>query len=256
MNNPIGYAGLLLAAAIAGVMNALAGGGSLISFPALAAFTGLPIQANATNSAALVPGSFGAAFGFREELRNDWRLFLMLLPASIAGGWFGAFLLAHTPEAVFKQIVPFLILFATLVFAARDWITRLTRTQREGEQLTLAGRIWGVAVQFGVAIYGGYFGAGQGVMMMAGLSIMGLRNVHRINGIKNALAVINNGVAMIYLASQGLVIWDLAIFMAVGALLGGYLSARVSKRLNPQVIRWVVIAIGLIVSVILFWRGV
>lgn len=255
MEDIIGYIGLIIAAMLAGVVNALAGGGTLISFPALFAITGLPIQANATNGAALVPGSLGAAIGFREELRRDWRLFLMLLPVGIAGGWFGGFLLAQTSAALFVRIVPFLILFATLVFAARDWITRMARTEGSDGEITRAGKVWGIILQFAVSTYGGYFGAGQGVMMLASLSIMGLRDIHRINGIKNALAVVHNSVAVIYLALQGLVIWKLAILMAAGALVGGYISARLSKHVNQNAVRALVIAIGLLVSAYLFLRA-
>lgn len=251
----LGLAGLFLAAMAAGAINAIAGGGSLISFPALVAY-GLPAKiANTTNNPALWPGSVAGMFGFWDEVKRARRLVAFLAIPSLLGGLFGAFLLAETPASVFQAITPFLILFATLLFAARDWFTRLLRRGGETDHITAAGGATGVLLQLIIATYGGYFGAGQSIMMMAAFSIMGVRDIHEINGIKTASAIIVNGVALIYFALQGLIVWNLALWMGVGAILGGYAAARLSKRVDQKILRWTVIAIGLIVSVVLFIRG-
>ncbi|MCC7161311.1 MAG: sulfite exporter TauE/SafE family protein [Anaerolineae bacterium] len=251
-----GYAVLFLAAVAAGAVNAIAGGGSLISFPALVGF-GVPAKlANTTNNAALWPGSVAGLIGFWEEAKRAKKLVLFLAVPSFIGGLLGAFLLAQTPEALFRQLTPFLILFATLLFAARDFFTKFTRRgARNEDQITGAGGAVGFILQLVIATYGGFFGAGQSIMMMAAFSIMGVRDIHEINGLKTASAVIVNGVALAYFISQDLIIWRLAIWMGIGAIIGGYAAARISKRINQDVLRWVVIVIGLIVSAVLFIRG-
>jgi uncharacterized membrane protein YfcA len=252
----IGLAGLFLAAVAAGAINSIAGGGSLVSFPALVAF-GVPAKlANTTNNAALWPGSVAGVVGFWEEVKQARRLVAFLAVPSFLGGLLGAILLSQTPADTFRQLVPFLILFATLLFAARDWVTRLTRRgAQESDHITLAGGITGFIFQLVIATYGGYFGAGQSIMMMAAFSIMGVRDIHEINGLKTASAVIVNGVALVVFITQGLIIWNLAIWMGLGAIIGGYFAARISKRINQDILRWTVIVIGLIVSAVLFLRG-
>jgi uncharacterized protein len=253
-NNVIGLVGLFFAGMLGGAVNAIAGGGSLISFPSLVAFGVLTVPANATNTAALIPGSLGSVFGFWEEVRQQKRLLVLLLVPSLVGGLLGAFILVSTPEALFKRIVPFLVLFATLLFAGRDWITRLSRQPVESSEdhISLVSGFWGILFQVGIATYGGYFGAGQSIMMMAALSVMGLRDIHRINGIKTALALSVNGIAFVYFALRGIIVWELAILMGVGAILGGYAAARLSKRINQRILRGVVVVIGVFVSVWLF----
>ncbi len=256
MDNLIGYVGLFIAAALGGGLNAVAGGGSLIAFPALVAFGVPQIVANATNSVALWPGSIGGILGFWEELRTQGRLLLLLLVPSLIGGLLGAFALIETPAAVFKAIVPFLVLFATLLFAARDWINRFSKRQASTnpgeERIGLVGGLWGTLFQIAIATYGGFFGAGQSIMMMASFSIMGMRDIHKINGIKTALALSINGIASIVFAFKGVIRWDLGILMGIGGLLGGYAAARISKRVDQRYLRWFVIIVGLIVSVWLF----
>lgn len=252
----IGLIGLFLAGMAAGAINAIAGGGSLVSFPALIAFGVPQIQANTTSNAALWPGNWAGMFGFWEEVKAARRIVLFLAIPSLIGGLLGAFLLARTPEEAFRRITPFLILFATLIFAARDWFTRLLRRNAPpSDELSLAGGISGFIFQLVIATYGGYFGAGQSIMMMAAFSIMGLRNIHEINAVKTASATIVNGIALIYFIIQGLIIWELALVMGVGSILGGFFAARLSKRIDPKLLRWTVIAIGVIVSVVLFLRA-
>lgn len=252
----LALAGLFLAAMAAGAINAIAGGGSLVSFPSLVAYGIVAKLANTTNNAALWPGSVAGMVGFWDEVKRSRRLVAFLAIPSLAGGLLGAFLLARTPADLFRALTPFLILFATLLFAAGDWIKRLVRRNaEESDHITRTGGVIGFIFQLGIATYGGYFGAGQSIMMMSAFSIMGVRDIHEINGLKTASAVIVNGVALIYFITQSLVIWNLALWMGAGAILGGYFAARISKRIDQNILRWTVIAIGLIVSVVLFLRG-
>lgn len=254
MTNPLGLIGLFFAALLGGAINAIAGGGSLVSFPSIVAFGVLTVPANATNTAALWPGSIGGVFGFWDEVRHERALLWLLLIPSLVGGLLGAIVLVNTPESLFKRLVPFLVLFATLLFAGRDWIARFGRTNTNSgdEHISLVGGTWGVLFQIAIATYGGYFGAGQSIMMMASLSLMGLRDLHRINGLKTALAVFINGVALIFFALRGIIVWDLALTMGLGSILGGYFAARISKLVNQKILRILVVGIGLAVSVWLF----
>jgi uncharacterized protein len=256
MNGALSLIGLFVAAMLGGALNAIAGGGSLISFPSLIAYGVLTIPANATSTAALWPGSIGSVLGFWQEVRQQWRLVLLLLVPSLAGGLLGAFVLVSTPEAVFRRVVPFLVLFATLLFASRDLFARLTRDGAEDrrDRVTFAGAIWGVLFQIVIATYGGFFGAGQSIMMMASLSIMGLRDIHRINGLKTAMAVSVNGIALVLFALRGIVEWNLALVMGAGAIFGGYGAARLSKRISQKALSGFVIAVGVFVSAWLFAR--
>lgn len=260
LNEIIALGILFLAALAAGAINSIAGGGSLISFPALLAYGATheisSKLANATNNAALVPGSVAGMIGFWEEVKRSRRLVAFMAVPSIVGGLLGAFLLASTPEAVFNKLVPFLILFATLLFAGRDYLNKLTRRgASETDQITATGGVVGFVFQLFIAMYGGYFGAGQSLMMMSAFSIMGIRDIHEINGLKTASAVMVNSVALIYFATQGLIVWNIGLWMACGAIVGGYLAARISKKIPPRYLRWTVVTVGLIVSAVLFVRA-
>lgn len=255
----LSLAGLFFAALAAGAINSIAGGGSLISFPALLAYGAThdisSKVANATNNAALVPGSVAGVIGFWEEVKRSRRLIAFMAVPSIVGGLMGAILLARTPEAIFQRLVPFLILFATLLFAGRDHINKLTRRgANDTDHITRTGGLIGFVFQLFIATYGGYFGAGQSLMMMAAFSIMGIRDIHEINGLKTASAVMVNSVALVFFATQGLIVWNIGLWMACGAILGGYFAARISKRIPQKYLRWTVIGVGLTVSAILFIR--
>lgn len=256
----LALAGLFFAAMAAGAINSIAGGGSLISFPALVAYGATNSisqkMANATNNAALVPGSIAGVIGFWQEVKRSKKLVAFMAVPSLAGGLLGAILLASTPEEIFQRIVPFLILFATLLFAGRDQINKLTRRgAAETDQITATGGVIGFIFQLVIATYGGYFGAGQSLMMMAAFSIMGLRDIHEINGLKTASAVMVNSVALIFFATQGLIVWNIGLWMACGAIIGGYFAARISKRIPQKYLRWTVIVVGLTVSAVLFVRA-
>ncbi len=256
----IGLAGLFFAAMAAGAINSIAGGGSLISFPALVAYGAThgisQKMANATNNAGLVPGSIAGVIGFWEEVKRSKRLVAFMAIPSLLGGLLGAILLARTPEEIFQRLVPFLILFATLLFAFRDQINKLTRRgAAETDHITATGGLVGFVLQLIIATYGGYFGAGQSLMMMATFSIMGIRDIHEINGLKTASAVMVNSVALFFFATQGLIVWNIGLLMACGAIVGGYFAARISKRIPQKYLRWTVIVVGFTVSAILFARS-
>ena len=245
--------GLFLAAAVAGAVNSVAGGGSLISFPALVAAGQPAILANATNTAAIWPGSVASAVTYRRQTSLPRGLLPALLVPSVGGGLLGAFVLVSTPPALFDRVVPFLVLFATVLFAFRGRIARWSgRSERADEHVTRTGRVGGFLFQLLVASYGGYFGAGIGILMLASLSLMGLRDIHRMNALKTILGALINVIAFVFFALKGLVVWPLAGLMALGAITGGHVGARVAMRVDPRWVGRFVIAVGMIVSVWLF----
>jgi len=251
----LGLAGLFVAAVVAGAINSVAGGGSLISFPSLVAFGQPAILANATNTAALWPGTLSSAVAYRRDTLFHRDLLLTLLVPSMVGGLLGAVVLVITPPELFDHVVPFLVLFATLLFAMRDVIARWTNAAADGEEhVTTAGRAWGFLFQFLVATYGGYFGAGIGILMLGSLSVMGLRDIHRMNGLKTVLGTLINVIAFAFFALKGLVVWNLALLMAVGAIAGGWIGARTARRMDQRWLRAFIIAVGVVVSVWLFAR--
>jgi hypothetical protein len=251
----LGFAGLFVAAVVAGAINSVAGGGSLISFPSLVAFGQPAILANATNTAALWPGTLSSAVAYRRDTLFHRNLLLTLLVPSMVGGLLGAVVLVITPPELFDHVVPFLVLFATLLFALRDVIARRTGATADGEEhLTTGGRVWGFVFQLFVATYGGYFGAGIGILMLGSLSVMGLRDIHRMNGLKTVLGTLINVIAFAFFALKGLVVWRLAVLMAVGAIAGGWIGARTARRVDQRWLRAFIIAVGLVVSAWLFLR--
>jgi uncharacterized protein len=236
-----------VAAFAAGVMNSVAGGGSFLSFPALV-FAGVaPISANATNNAAMWVGTIGSARGYREEVLEHRSFLLPVIAVSVAGSLIGACLLLFTPPAVFLRLIPWLLLFATLVFAASPWMTRdAIAVPRHAP--------WRLGLQFAVSIYGGYFGAGMGILMLAVLAFSGLPSFNAQNAVKNVLSVSINGVALIPFIVARIVDWRFAIPMAVLALAGGYLGARFFRRLPQAVARTIVVAIGVAMTIVFFVR--
>jgi len=245
------------AAFVAGMMNSVAGGGTLLTFPALVWLGIDPIQANVTSTVSLWPGSLGAMYGFRRELGDSRRWMLLLAPVSVVGGLVGAFLLLRTPSRLFASIVPYLILFATILFAAQEPITRRLQANRgvEPQRVNSAGWwVWAMAFQFAVAIYGGYFGAGIGILMLAALGLLGLTDIHQMNGLKNFFAVCINLVAASYFALRGSVDWPYAAVMMAGAIAGGYGGAGLARKLGRRFVRRAVIFIGLAMAVSLLIR--
>ena len=253
MDSLVGLAGLFVAGVIAGAINSVAGGGTLVSFPALIAFGVPSVPANATNTAAVCPGAVSSAVAYRDDLPADRRLLWTLLLPSFVGGLLGAVILAVTPEQVFRRIVPFLVLFATVLFGGRDYFARWFKVaSQEGKQVTPMARVWGFCFQLFVAAYGGYFGAGIGILMLASLGLMGLRDIHQMNALKTLLSSLINGIALLYFAVKGLVVWHIALLMAAGAVCGGYWGARIAKRIDQNYLRFFIMAVGLVVSAWLF----
>ncbi len=256
MNDPVALLGLFLAGFAASAINSVAGGGSLISFPALVAYGQPEIISNATNTAALWPGSLSGALGYRKDTEVQRGLFLILAIPSLIGGLSGAAILVATSAETFKRIVPFLVLFATLMLALQGFISRkLGHSSTDREHVTTVGRIWGVLFQLFVATYGGYFGAGIGILMLGSFSLMGLRDIHKMNAMKTPLAAIINVTAFVFFAYKGLVVWFLMILMMAGAITGGYGGARLAKRVDPRLLHFAVVAIGLLVSAWFFTKS-
>jgi uncharacterized membrane protein YfcA len=258
--NDVGEVAVLFAASTAaGAVNAVAGGGSLITFPVLVWLGRAPIIANATNTVSLSPGSVAALHGFRHELHGLGRWIAAGTMPSLAGGILGAVLLLQTPAPIFEWLVPWLILFATALFALSGPINAFARRHAEP---TGAGGIPDdshltrvMVYQFFVAVYGGYFGAGIGIMMLAGLALGGFTAIHRTIALRNYFAILINGIAAVYFVFFGAVDWSDAVILTAGQIVGGLLGARTARRLSPATVRWVVVAIGVAMGLSLFVSG-
>jgi hypothetical protein len=246
---------ILVAGVAAGAINSIAGGGTLVSFPALLWLGRDPIMANATNTVAIWPGSLAGAYGFRQELSTVRRWLLLLIIPSLAGGALGGWLLLRTPTSTFERLVPFLILGATLLLAAQEMITRRLGVLARAHENPTTGWVTFVFVfQFLVGLYGGYFGAGMGILMLAALGLIGLTDMHQMNGLKNVLAIAINGIAAIYFVFAQAVNWRDVLIMMVGTLIGGYAGARLARHLGRKFVRGFVVAIGIVMTVVL-WSG-
>jgi uncharacterized protein len=248
---------IFAAAFVAGMVNSVAGGGTLVTFPTLVWIGRDAIAANVTNTAALWPGSLGAMVGFRRELGDSRRWMVLLTAPSILGGLVGAILLLRTPSGIFAALIPYLILFATLLFAVQEPVMRWLRPQRAASAAVQPGHGWWAAVgfQFLVAVYGGYFGAGMGILMLAALGVLGLTDIHQMNGLKNLFAMCINLIAAGYFMVWGPVNWPDAAVMAAGAIAGGYGGAGLARRLGRRVVRRAVVVIGLGMAVSFLYRG-
>ena len=245
---------MLCAAFAAGVINSIAGGGTLLTFPILI-WLGLdPKVANGTSTVALWPGLFGGLFGYRKELENSSTILFRLGTVSVIGGALGAWLLIWTPSKVFASLVPFLILFATILFMFHGEINKRLRLGSLDEKQM--GLWWTGAIIFQLfsAMYGGYFGAGNGILMLAAMGLLGLHDINRANGIKNFLGICINSIAVLSFALAGLVVWEDALVMACGALLGGYFGASMAKRVGQKWVRRAIVLIGWIIFFVMIWR--
>jgi len=248
--------GLAAAAAAAGAVNAVAGGGTLLTFPALLAFGTPALVANATSTLALVIGTAGSVFGYREPIRQVRPWLQRFIPVSLLGGLLGGILLTRTDERVFARLVPFLLLFATFVFLAQGTFRRFAGfAEKNGPAAPHHRAIWAAGLfQFGVALYGGYFGAGIGILMLASLGFLGLTDIHEMNGLKTVLGSLINLVAAVWFIFAGLIDWPRAGVMTVGALAGYFLGAHYSQRIPQPRVRQLITAIGLIISAALFYQ--
>jgi hypothetical protein len=255
---------VVLTSAVAGSMNAIAGGGTLLTFPALVGLGIAPIVANATSTVALCPGSFGSIMGYRAELAGARKWAMGFAVPSLLGGGVGAWLLLHTPPSRFARLVPWLVFAATALFMVqRPLMTALRRysgapapigsntsssaTPGAGDAVrTQRAPTPAILVfQFVISIYGGYFGAGVGIFMLAALGLMGLTNIHRMNGLKNWGGLCMNVVAAALFGFSSLVNWPVALAMAGGALTGGYVGSRVAQRVPQKYVRYAIVVIGL-----------
>jgi uncharacterized membrane protein YfcA len=229
---------LFLAAAVGGALNSVAGGGSFVAFPALL-FAGVPpVPANATNTIALWPGSLASAFAYRRELAAVRGALLPLAIASVVGGLGGSLLLLRTSNATFVQLVPWLLLFATLLFSFGAAISR-----RLGRGTRVSMGVAFVA-QLAISLYGGYFGGGMGIMMLAVLALLGMTRIHEMNALKNVLGVFINGVAVVAFVAAGAVVWRQGVVMIAGGMAGGYAGASVARRSDPKYVRALVLVIA------------
>lgn len=246
---------IVAAAFVAGIINSIAGGGTLLSFPALIWIGRDPILANATSTIALWPGAVGSLWGYRREVATPGsrRYARWLLVPSLVGGIVGAVLLLRTDSRLFDALVPWLLLGATLLVAANEPIAAAVN-RRTGRARGRAFWWSAVAFQFLVGIYGGYFGAGIGILMLAALGLLGLTDIHQMNGLKNFLGLSINGVAAAYFALSGAVIWSDALLMAGAAVLGGITGATLARRVGRRAVRRAVVVIGMAMAVSLFVR--
>jgi uncharacterized protein len=257
LDDPLRLLLALAAAALAGAVNSIAGGGTLLAFPAIVSLGVPPLAANATTTVALWPGLFGSMWAYRRELTGAKSWALKFALPSLAGGATGALLLLGTSALWFERLVPFLVLGATLLFMSQGPIAR--RQGRHGSTSTDATTlppppIGYLIYQFGVGVYGGYFGAGIGILMLAVLGAMGLTNIHQMNGLKTWGALVINAVAAAIFAVSGIVRWPIALAMAVGGLLGGYGGARLAQRVPQIWVRRAITGVGLAAFVWLLMR--
>lgn len=265
---------LVCASAAAGAINSVAGGGTLLTFPALLAAGQISTVANATNTVALWPGQVSSLWGYKNEIRHNKRALLPLSVIGIAGGLAGAQLLLKTSSAVFDRIVPFLILAATTLFIVQEPLSRWQKARIAAATATNSGigsvvqkaappaddaplrLTWGMGLfLLGIAVYGGYFGAGIGILTLAALGLMGLTNIHQMNGIKALFTIGINGVAAARFAMAGVIDWRIAALMAFGSVFGGYAGAGIARRIGQKNVRRIVIGIGLVLTVWFLWKA-
>jgi uncharacterized membrane protein YfcA len=245
----LNYILIVLASVAGGAVNALAGGGTLITFPMLIA-VGVPaVAANVTNTVALCPGYLGAAFAQSSDFPGQKRRLKFFVPASVLGGLAGGFLLLHTPGRTFRSLVPLLILFATGLLAFQDIIRRWL-AERNAHRGGRPHEAWAVLAVIPATVYGGYFGAGLSVIVLAVLGIVLHDSITKLNALKQAIAFSCNTAAAIFFIFSGKVVWSAAIVMAVGAITGGVLGGRLAGKIRPSALRKIVVIIGFVVGVI------
>ncbi len=255
MLTPISLLLIAIAAVAAGAVNALAGGGTLITFPTLT-FVGVgTVVSNVTNTVALLPGYIGGTIAQSKDMKGQERRLWYLIPAGLVGGAIGGYLLLHTGEKLFRGLVPWLILLASVLLAIQDpvkaWLTRRMSERAPG----VSHEKWSTVPVGLAAIYGGYFGAGLSVIILAALGMTFDDSLTRLNAIKQLISFSANLAAAIFFVFSGKVLWIAALVMAVGALIGGMLGGRLAGRVKPATLRWIVVVIGVIVSIIYFVRG-
>jgi uncharacterized membrane protein YfcA len=233
----------------------VAGGGTLLTFPTLLFFGTPPLVANATSTLALVVGTAGSVYGYRGHIEPIKPWLWRFVPVSILGGLIGSILLTHTSNKTFSQLVPFLIFFATVLFLTQGLFRQLAGLEAAAESRSAQSTMLGaITFQFAVAIYGGYFGAGIGILMLASLGFIGLSHIHEMNALKTILGSLINLVAALCFVWAGLIDWPKAAIMTAGTLFGYYLGAHYSQRISQRAVRHIITAVGLILSALTFYQ--
>jgi len=247
---------LAFASLLAGGINAIAGGGSLLSFPALLQVGAPPVYANATNTLALLPAEWTTATAYRRELKRYRSLFIPLLIAALIGSFLGARILMATRQEVFFRMVPWLLFAATLIFAMGPFVQRyvLETEHHHASGLRPVSRLLLPVGVFIVCLYVGFFGAGSGLLLMGLLSIAGVEDVHEINALKTALISVSRSAAAITFVAYGAILWKYGVLMAIAASAGGYVTAHLARKHNPPGMRVIIIAIGVVVTAYFFWK--
>lgn len=249
------YGLISLAALLAGLVNALAGGGTLISFPVLVA-VGLPaVAANVNNTVSLVPGYLGAAYAQRKDLLEQKERLIYYLPAALAGGIIGGILLLFSGERLFRSLIPYLILLASVLLALSDVIRGWVGQRSERKMNLHLSRILTILPIGLAAVYGGYFGAGLSVVYLAVLGIMLSDSLIKLNALKQTLSFVTNTAAAVFFLFSGQVIWPVALVMAVSSLVGGILGGKLAGRVKPSTLRWLVVGIGFTIGLIYLFRS-
>ncbi len=249
--SPLEVIVLSVAGLAAGSLNAVAGGGSLVSFPAMLAVGLPPLTANVTNSVAVWPGYVGTTWGYRREVSTQRRRLLALAPAAITGAGLGCVLLLVTSPEAFERVVPFLVILGSLLLAVQGRITDRVRTWRGAGHGARSPQLHVLILV--AAVYGTYFGGGLGVVLLACLGLFLADDLQRINGLKSALSLVINAVSLVVFALFGPVDWVVVAIVAPAALVGGYLGARLARRLDPDRLRTIVVVFGLVVGVALLF---
>ncbi len=245
---------LFFAGALGGALNSVAGGGSFIAFPALL-FSGVPpIPANATNTIALWSGQAASGGAYRKRLDVPRRVMIPLFSASLVGGLAGAFLLLKTPSHTFMRVLPWMTLGATLLFAFGRKLAR-GRTSVIEHETTTAALAGATLFQLGVAVYGGYFGGGMGIVMLAMLATLGMTDIHAMNALKSVMGFVINGVAVVMFIVFRAVYWKHGIVMIVGGIAGGWLGAHYAMKMPQVWVRWFVVLVGAGMTVYFFWKS-
>jgi uncharacterized membrane protein YfcA len=247
------YLWLVGASMIAGVMNAMAGGGSFISFPAMLAMGVAPVQANATNTVALWPGQLTSVAALREDLRRD--LLPSVCAASVLGGVSGAVVLLHTRQITFLHMVPWLLLVASLLFGISGSVSRWLRRRSETPHIQKAPAVIPLFfVLLPVCFYIGYFGAGAGFLIMTALALFGVEEMHALNSMKVLAACLSNFCAVVTFVFRGAVIWHYCLISMMLAAVGGYVGAQYARKINADVLRTIVVVTGCLMAAYFFWK--
>lgn len=246
---------LFLAAALGGALNSVVGGATFVIFPALV-FAGVPaISANATSSVVVWPAALASVFAYREDIKLERRLLAVLSAASLVGGALGAWLLLRTPGTAFARLVPWLLLFATLLFSFGGALRRRFMGGAPGHHQGTGALAGVTAAQLLISVYGGYFGAGMGILMLAAYALANLGNIHAMNGVRSLLGLAINGVAIVWFIIHGAIAWRPALVMVAGAAITGYAGAAIARRMSPVTVRRFVMLVAWGMTIYFFIRS-